>query len=104
MLLSLAYTLVRFLAELCLARIRSDAQLRAEVLALRHQLRVLERKLGRPRWQPGDRLLLACLSRLLPRPAWSALLPSPETLRPWHRDLVRRKWATYRRHPPRRQR
>src|SRR5215813_9631022 len=80
MLLSLAYTLARFLAELCLVRIRSNLQLRAEVLALRHQLRVLERKLGKPRWQPGDRLVLASLSRLLPRSAWSALLPSPATL------------------------
>ena len=104
MLLSLAYTLARFLADLCLVRIRSDVQLRAEVLALRHQLRVLERKLGKPRWQPGDRILLASLSHLLPRSAWSALLPSPETLLRWHRDLVRRKWAAYRRRPPRRRR
>jgi hypothetical protein len=79
-LLSLAYSFARFLTDLCLVRIRSDAQLRAEVLALRHQLRILERKLGKPRWKPGDRLLLASLSRLLPRSAWSALLPSPETL------------------------
>jgi hypothetical protein len=101
MLLSLAYSLARFLAEVCLVRARSDAQLRAEVLALRHQVRVLERKLGKPRWQPGERLLLAALSRLLPKSAWSALLPSPETLLRWHRDLVRRKWAAYRRCPRR---
>jgi putative transposase len=102
MLLSLAYSLTRFLADLCLVGFRSDAQLQAEVLAVRHQLRVLERKLGRPRWQPGDRLVLASLSRLLPRSAWSALLPSPETLLRWHRELVRRKWDAYRRRPPRR--
>src|SRR5262249_51159897 len=35
---------------------------------------VLERKLGKPRWQPGDRLLLAALSGLLPKSAWSALV------------------------------
>ncbi len=101
MLLSLAYSLVRFLADLLLVRGRSDAGLRAEVLSLRHQLRVLERKLGKPSWQPGDPLLLAALSRLLPRSAWSALVPSPETLLRWHRELVRRKWAAYRRRPPR---
>jgi len=50
---------------------------------------------------PGDRLLLAGLSRLLPRSAWSALLPSPETLLRWHRDLIRRKWAAFRQRPPR---
>src|SRR5215470_1626628 len=52
MLFSLAYSLARFLAELLLVRHRSDARLRAEVLALRHQLRVLERQAGRPRCQP----------------------------------------------------
>src|SRR6266536_2679958 len=39
MFLSLAYALVRFLADLLLVRSDSDAELRAEVLALRHQLR-----------------------------------------------------------------
>ena len=80
MLLGLAYQLTRFLTDLVLVRTGSDAQLRAEVLALRHQLRVLERKVGKPAWQPGDRVLLAALSQLLPRSAWSALLPKPETL------------------------
>ena len=85
MLLGLAYQLIRFIADLVLVRTRSDAQLSAEVLALRHQLRVLERRAGEPAWQPGDRLLLAALSRLLPRSGWSALLPRPETLLCWHR-------------------
>ncbi len=73
----------------------------AEVLALRHQLRVVERRVGKPAWQPGDRLVLAALSRLLPRSGWSALLPRPVTLLRWHRDLVRRKWAAFRQRPPR---
>ena len=46
MLLSLAYSPPRFLADLCLVRIGSDAQLRAEVLALRHQRRILERRMA----------------------------------------------------------
>ena len=54
-----------FLTDLVVVRTQSDAQLRAEVLALRHQLWVLERKAGKPAWQPGDRLLLAALSGLL---------------------------------------
>jgi putative transposase len=99
---SLIYAVVRLLMEVLIVRGRSDARLRAEVLALRHQLRVLERQVGRPRWQPTDRLFLAALSHVLPRPAWRSLLPSPETLLRWHRELVRRKWAAYRRRPPRR--
>ena len=64
-------------------------------LALRHQLRILERKVGKPVWQPGDRILLAGLSRLLPRSGLSSLLPRLETLLRWHRELVRRKWAAF---------
>jgi len=45
---------------------RPNAKLRAEVLARRHQLRVLERQVARPRWQPTDCLLLAAISRALP--------------------------------------
>ena len=67
MLLGLTYQLMRFITDLVLVRTRSDAQLRAEVLALRHQLRLLERKVGKPAWQPADRILLAGLSRLLPK-------------------------------------
>ncbi len=99
MLLGLTYQLIRFIADLVLVRTRSDAQLRAEVLALRHQLRMLERRVGKPTWQPADRLLLAALSRLLPRSGWSALLPRPETWLRWHRDLVRRKWVAFRQRP-----
>ena len=101
MLLGLSYQLIHFIADLALVCTRSDAQLRAEVLALRHQLRVLERRVGKPAWQPADRLLLAALSRLLPRSGWSALLPRPETLLRWHRDLVRHQWAAFRQRPPR---
>jgi putative transposase len=88
---SLTYAVVRLLLEVLIVRGRPNAKLSAEVLALRHQLRVLERQVARPRWQPTDRLLLAAISRALPRPAWRSLLPSPETLLRWHRELVRRK-------------
>jgi hypothetical protein len=98
---SLAYAVVRLLLEILIVRRHSNARFRAEVLALRHQLRVLERQLGRPRWRPSDRLLIAAASRIMPRPAWLSLLPRPETLLRWHRDLVRGKWAAYRRRPRR---
>ena len=53
--------------------------------------------------KPSDRLSLAAISRALPRPAWRSLLPRPETLLRWHRELVRRKGAAYRQRPrPRR--
>ena len=95
MLLSLLYAVVRFLLEILLVRTSSEARLRAEVLALRHQLRVLERQVKRPQWRPSDRLLLTALSRALSRQSWDSLLPGPETFLRWHRELVRRKWAAY---------
>src|SRR5262252_5085262 len=79
----------------------SSSRLSRRVLALRHQLGGLERQVGRPHWQATDRLLLAAISRALPRPAWRSLLPRPETLLRWHRELVRRKWAAYGRRPRR---
>ncbi len=102
MLFSLAYAVVRLVLEVLIVQGRPNAELRAKVLALRHQLRVLERQAGRPRWQPCDRLLLAAISRVLTRPARRSLLPSPETLLRWHRELVHHKWAAYRRRPRRR--
>ena len=97
---ALVYSLVRFLLDALLTRRQSELRLRAEVLALRHQIRVRERQVRRPRWRPADRLLLTASSRVLLRPAWSALLISPETLLRWHRELIRGKWAAYARRSP----
>ena len=41
---------------------------------------MLERKVGKPAWQPAERILLAGLSRLLPKSGLPSLLPKPETL------------------------
>jgi putative transposase len=91
MILGLFYFIVRSLLDLLVLCRKTEAALQIEVLALRHQLRVLERQVHRPRFQLADRLLLSALSRLLLRPAWRSLLVSPETLLRWHRELVRWK-------------
>src|SRR5262249_51795762 len=67
-------------------------------------VRVLRRQIKRARWQLGDRLLLAALSRCVPRTDWGRFPVRPETLLRWHRDLVRRTWAAFgrRRGPGRR--
>jgi putative transposase len=95
MLFQLLYSIVRLIVDVAKVWSRTEVELQAEVLALRHQLRVLERQVSRPRWQPGDRLVLAALAQARPRPTWRSILVSPETLTRWHRELVRRKWALY---------
>jgi putative transposase len=66
-----------------------------ELLVLRHQVRVLQRQVKRPRINRLDRVLLAAASRRLTKSSWSWCMVRPETLLRWHRELVRRKW-TYR--------
>ena len=73
-----------------------DSSKDLEILVLRHQVRILRRKAGRPRLRPLDRVLLASASRALPRDRWGSFIVTPSTLLRWHRDLVRRKW-TFRR-------
>jgi putative transposase len=101
MVASLLYSMARLLVDLLSVRDRDQNELQAEVLALRHQLRVLQRQVRRPRWRPGDRMVLATIIERLPKRRWSVLLPSPETILRWHRELVRRKWAAFGKRPTR---
>ena len=93
MLFSLLYFLVRRL--LGVGSRRQD-QNDIELLVLRHQVKVLQRQVARPRLSRLDRVLLAAASTSLPRGSWSSFIVRPETLLRWHRELVRKKW-TYRR-------
>lgn len=62
----------------------------AELLALHHENAVLRRQIGRARCQPGDRLWLAALSRLIPGHRWREVFAvTPATLLAWHRRLPR---------------
>jgi putative transposase len=64
-----------------------------EIAVLRHQLMVVRRQVNRPRYTPGDRMLLASLAKLLPRERWPIFLVTPSTLLRWHRELIRRRWT-----------
>jgi putative transposase len=96
MLFAVFYLLLRRLVALA-GGSAEDRHNDVEVLVLRHQLAVLTRSVGRPRLRRRDRLFMAALSRVLPRPRWSSFLVSPQTLLRWHRELVRRKWTYPRR-------
>jgi putative transposase len=64
----------------------------AGLLVLRHENAVLRRQISRVRYQPGDRLWLAALSRLVPRHRRGVIFAvTPTALLAWHRRLVARK-------------
>ena len=93
MLSKLAYlTLCRSIQALVLLA-RGDAAKDLEILVLRHQLAVLRRQVSRPKLEPADRVLLAAVSRVLPRARWSCFFVKPETLLRWHRRLVAGAWT-----------
>lgn len=71
--------LVRALARL-LVRSSSEGAKDAEILVLRHQVRVLRRKCARPELRPLDRVILAVASRALPRDRWASFMVTPQTL------------------------
>ena len=91
---SLFYWSLRRFLELLVLRRRSEREKEIEILALRHQLRVLERQVARPQLTQADRALLAAFSRVLPRQAWkTSLFVTPGTLLRWHREIVARRWT-----------
>ena len=75
----------------------SDRDKDVEILALRHQIAVLERQLGttRPRFSFVDRAFVAALLHRLPRDVLGRfrLLVRPDTVLRWHRDLLARRHA-----------
>jgi putative transposase len=80
---------------------RGDRAKEAETVVLRHQVAVLRRQVNRPDLNDADRVLLAALSRLLPRSSWSSFFVTPATLLCWHRRLITRKWIYPRARPGR---
>jgi putative transposase len=95
------YVVVRLLLELVVLIARRDRVKELEILALRRELSILRRQVGQPRFEPRDRLLLAALSRVLPRRSWNTFVVRPETLMRWHRRLVACSWTCRHRRPGR---
>jgi putative transposase len=93
MIFSVVYLFARGLLGCVMVLARREVSKDAELLVLRHENAVLRRQISRVRYQPGDRLWLAALSRLVPRRRWDEVFAvTPATLLAWHRRLVTRKW------------
>ncbi len=75
---------------------REEAWRTAEILILRHQLAVLQRRQPRrPNLHWADRALLATLLSVIPKARRQGLrlLVTPDTILRWYRDIVCRRWA-----------
>ncbi len=92
-------TLIAALVRLVLNRLRwifatGDAR-DSEILALRHQLLVLQRQINRPHFTNTDRTILALLGSAMTRSRRSKafLIVKPETVLRWHRRRIARHWT-----------
>jgi len=81
---------------------KSSTEKDLEILILRHQLSILERKYHKVvRPSRGEKLILAVLVNQLKRKIGYSIhdlknvihIVRPETVLKWHRELVRRKWT-----------
>ena len=87
--------ITRVAAGLRLSR-REEMWKTAEILILRHQISVLQRRQPRrPKLDWADRALLATLLGVIPKARRQRLrlLITPETIVRWHRDIARSRWA-----------
>src|SRR5947207_289132 len=87
--------ITRVVAWLRLSR-HEEAWRITEILVLRHQLAVLQRRQPRrPNLNWADRALLATLLGVIPKARRQGLrlLVTPDTIMRWHHDIVRRRWA-----------
>ena len=78
--LFLLYLVVQVLARFVGARGQDEGSKDLEILVLRHQLQVLRRTSGPPRLRMVDRVLLAAVSRAIPRNRWASFIVTPATL------------------------
>jgi len=83
---------LRSLFFAALAFVKTRRQLAVEILALRHQLGVLQRSVKRPRLANVDRGLWVLLSRRWARWTDTLIIVKPATVVKWHRAGFRRYW------------
>jgi putative transposase len=87
------------ITKLVLTRLRwvfaTGDQRDAEILALRHQLLVLQRQIDRAQFTETDRTILAVLSGVFDRRRLAEvfIIVRPATVIGWHRRLVARRWT-----------
>jgi hypothetical protein len=80
------------LLHFSLSFLRSRRSAAFEIVALRHQLAVLQRQTKRPRLTSSDRMLWVALRRLWPKWQRAVVIVKPATVIGWHRAGFRAFW------------
>jgi len=93
--------LYRFIADLACLAVRSERWKDFEILALRRQVEVLRRQVGRAKVTDDDRSILAAIAQALPKARRIGWIVTPETLLRWHRKRIARHWTQPARRPGR---
>jgi transposase InsO family protein len=93
---------LRQVLRLLLLACRSSRSKDIELLVLRQELAVVRRQVPHPKTRLEERLVLSVLQQLRPLQERVSNLFTPDTLRRWHRELVRRTWSGPQRGKPRR--
>src|ERR1041385_861361 len=78
--------------------LQSRADLQTEILALRHQIVVLQRQTPKPKLKPTDRQFWIALSKFWSRWRSALWMVKPATVIDWHRRGFRWYWAWKIRH------
>lgn len=84
--------MLKLLLRACISGLCSRQQLALENLALRHQIKVLQRTAGRPRLRAADRALWVLLSRICRNWRCHLVVVQPDTVIRWHRLGWRLYW------------
>ena len=91
---ALVFAAVALVLDLLHAVTRDRRDLAVEVVALRQQVRMYQRKTKRaPRLARWDKVLLAAISARYRALASAVVIVQPETVLRWHREIVKRQWT-----------
>src|SRR6266542_4463614 len=87
------HVVLSFVLDLLHLVTQRDHDRALELLLLRQQLRLYERKAKQPRPSRWEKVVLASLAARLPDLSRVCLVFTPATLLRWHREIVKRRWT-----------